>query len=99
MFKPLENQMQTPTVAIFFEGSELRVPVGRSVMAGVLAADPGYTRTTAIGGHKRSAYCQMGVCFECLMEIDGVPNQQACMIEVREGMKVKRQIGARELER
>jgi predicted molibdopterin-dependent oxidoreductase YjgC len=36
----------------------------------------------------------MGVCFDCLMEIDGVPNQQACMIRVRDGMKVRRQHGA-----
>ena len=36
----------------------------------------------------------MGVCFECLMEIDGVPNTQACLTTVREGMRVKRQQGA-----
>jgi NADH dehydrogenase/NADH:ubiquinone oxidoreductase subunit G len=33
----------------------------------------------------------MGVCFECLIEIDGIPNQLACMIPVREAMKIKRQ--------
>jgi len=32
----------------------------------------------------------MGVCFECLLEIDGIPNQRACMIPVREAMKIKR---------
>jgi len=99
MFKPAYENSNGPTVAIQFEDRTLRVPVGTTVMAGVMTADPGYTRTTAIGGCKRSGYCQMGICFECLMEIDGVPNQQACMIEVREGMKVKRQIGARELEK
>lgn len=36
----------------------------------------------------------MGVCFECLVEIDGIPNRQACMIPVREGMVVRRQKGA-----
>jgi predicted molibdopterin-dependent oxidoreductase YjgC len=36
----------------------------------------------------------MGVCFDCLVEIDGVANRQACMIEVREGMQVKRQARA-----
>jgi predicted molibdopterin-dependent oxidoreductase YjgC len=35
----------------------------------------------------------MGVCFECLVEIDGRPNQQACMTRVREGMRVRRQQG------
>jgi predicted molibdopterin-dependent oxidoreductase YjgC len=36
----------------------------------------------------------MGVCFECLVEIDGVANCQACMTEVRDGMAIKRQSGA-----
>jgi NADH dehydrogenase/NADH:ubiquinone oxidoreductase subunit G len=33
----------------------------------------------------------MGVCFECLMVIDGVPSRQACMVPVREGMRIERQ--------
>jgi hypothetical protein len=37
----------------------------------------------------------MGVCFECLVEVDGVPSRQSCLVAVREGMKVCRQQGAR----
>jgi NADH dehydrogenase/NADH:ubiquinone oxidoreductase subunit G len=33
----------------------------------------------------------MGVCFDCLVEIDEQPNQQACMINVYQEMKIKRQ--------
>ena len=36
-----------------------------------------------------SPHCLMGVCFECMMEIDGV-QRQACMTEVREGMVINR---------
>jgi predicted molibdopterin-dependent oxidoreductase YjgC len=39
----------------------------------------------------------MGVCHECLMEIDGMPDQQACLIEVKDGMKVERQTGLPEV--
>jgi predicted molibdopterin-dependent oxidoreductase YjgC len=39
----------------------------------------------------------MGVCFECLVEIDGVANRQACMTEVRDGMRIKRQSGANDI--
>jgi len=39
----------------------------------------------------------MGVCFECLVEIDGRPNVQACMTPVRDGMAVRRQSGFRRL--
>jgi D-hydroxyproline dehydrogenase subunit gamma len=37
----------------------------------------------------------MGVCFDCLAEIDGVANRQSCMIEVRPGMRIGRQMRAR----
>ena len=33
----------------------------------------------------------MGVCFECLVEIDGVGHQQACLVPVRGGMSIKRE--------
>ena len=39
----------------------------------------------------------MGVCFECLVQIDGQPNRQACLVTVREGMQVRTQEGARAL--
>jgi hypothetical protein len=32
------------------------------------------------------------------MEIDGMPDQQACIIEVKDGMSVKRQTGLPEVE-
>jgi sarcosine oxidase subunit alpha len=37
----------------------------------------------------------MGVCFDCLVEIDGVGNRQGCLVPVREGMAVSRQHGKR----
>lgn len=77
-------------VTIIFEDAPLQVEAGISVAAAVLHAGTGATRKT----HKhdeRAPYCHMGVCYECLMEIDGVPNQQACLVPVREGLRVKRQ--------
>ena len=85
------------TVTIHFEGQRLQVPANETVAAAVLAANPGYTRTTAISGDKRAPYCMMGTCFECLMEIDGVQNRQTCMATVADGMIVKRQIGKWEI--
>jgi hypothetical protein len=37
----------------------------------------------------------MGVCFDCLAEIDGVPNRQSCMVPVVPGMRIASQRGAR----
>jgi len=97
MLKRLHIDQQQKTLRIEFEGKTLEVRAGETVAAAILAAGAEYTRTTAISGAHRAPYCQMGICFECLMEIDGVPNRQACMVEVQEGMKVNRQYGARGL--
>jgi predicted molibdopterin-dependent oxidoreductase YjgC len=40
----------------------------------------------------------MGVCHECLVEIDGKPNQQACLTTVRDGMRIKKQVKVQEFE-
>jgi hypothetical protein len=80
-------------VTIDFEGTLLKVPDGMTVAAAVLGhTGKTHTRRAPVSGENRSPYCFMGVCHECLMEIDGVPNRQACLMEVREGMRVRRQI-------
>jgi predicted molibdopterin-dependent oxidoreductase YjgC len=84
-------------VTIFIGGQAVRVPAGETVAAAVLGAGLESVRTTPVSGAPRMPYCLMGVCFDCLMEIDGVPNVQACMTQVREGMCVERQIGARSI--
>ena len=82
------------TVRIDFEGKELLARAGDSVAAALLADGEQQFRTTPVGGVPRGPFCMMGICFECLLEIDGVANRQACMIEVRDGMRVRRQRGA-----
>lgn len=91
-----ENRPDIDRVTITFEGEQLEVPASETVIAAVMAAGAGYNRTSLISGAHRAPYCQMGVCFECLMEIDGIPNQQACTIQVRDGMVVNRQRGVKE---
>ena len=40
----------------------------------------------------------MGVCFECLVEVNGNQNTQSCMILIEDNMVVKRQVGLRQIE-
>ena len=96
MFRRLHDDGRA-AVTIHLDGEPMEAREGDTVAAAMLAAGPGHTRTTPVSGAPRLPFCMMGVCFECLMEIDGVPNQQACMIEVRDGMSVKRQEGLRVL--
>lgn len=82
-----------PTLTIFLDATPVPAVAGETVAAALLAAGLDHTRTTPATGSPRAPYCMMGVCFECLMEIDGVANRQACMVPVREGMRVRRQLG------
>jgi len=86
-------------VTIFVEGKAVLVAAGESVAAAVLASGLSSVRSTPVSGAPRMPYCLMGICFDCLMEIDGVSNCQACMTPVREGMQVKRQTGTRPVSR
>jgi D-hydroxyproline dehydrogenase subunit gamma len=86
-----------PTVAPKVEGRTIHVPQGASAAAAVLVAGLSSIRDTAVAGGERAPYCMMGVCFDCLAEIDGVPNRQSCMVTARPGMRIRRQRGARKI--
>ena len=88
-----------PTLRFTFDGASLEAVAGDSVAAALLAAGIDRIRTTPKSGEPRLPYCLMGVCFECLVEIDGARNRQACMVEVRHGMDVRRQAPTGELGR
>lgn len=83
------------TVEVIVEGAPVMVPEGASAAAAVLIAGYAAIRETAVSGAPRGPLCLMGVCFDCLAEIDGVANRQACMVTVAPGMRIARQHGAR----
>lgn len=85
------------TLRLTFDGAEIAATEGESVAAALLAAGILAVRDTAVSGAPRAPFCMMGVCFDCLVKIDGVANRQACMTIVRDGMTVARQLGARGL--
>lgn len=92
MFKRLDENLKE-TVTVHIDGQPHRVPAGETVAAAVLASGLLHTRTTPVSGAPRAPFCLMGVCYECLMIIDGLPNQRACKTFVREGMTIDRQHG------
>ena len=82
-------------VEVFVDGVPVRVPEGASAAAAVLLAGAAAIRETPVSGTSRLPYCMMGVCFDCLAEIDGVANRQACMVPASPGMRISVQRGAR----
>jgi D-hydroxyproline dehydrogenase subunit gamma len=97
MFR-LEPRSGAALVEVVVEGRRIAVPEGASAAAAFLLAGFAAIRETPKGGSPRGPYCMMGACFECLAEIDGIANRQSCMVEVRPGMRIARQLGARGVE-
>jgi predicted molibdopterin-dependent oxidoreductase YjgC len=82
-------------VAFTFDGAAMTARQGDTVAAALLANGVSVFRESAISGVARGPYCMMGVCFECLVAIDGVGNRQACLATVEDGMAVETQKGRR----
>ena len=94
LFRPISADTE-PFIDVEFDGCRLAVLGQRSVAAALLAAGVSRFRSTPVSGAPRAPYCMMGVCFECLLEINGVANRQACLVQVQPGMKICSQEGAR----
>ncbi len=77
-------------VRIEFEGEAIPAYEGETIAAAVTAAGIRALRRTR-RGEARGVYCGMGVCFECLVNVDGRGGQRACMTPVRAGMRVRGQ--------
>ena len=97
MFRPRPERCAA-TIPVEVEGRTIMVPAGASAAAAVLMAGLSSIRETPVGASQRTPYCMMGICFDCLAEIDGTPNRQSCMVAAQPGMRIRRQRGARAIE-
>lgn len=90
MFKPISPD-PVETILVQFNGAPLRVTKGLNVAAALLEAGITHFRNTPKTNSPRAPFCMMGVCFDCLMVINGQANSQACMTKVSEGMIIEHQ--------
>ena len=88
MFRQLDNP-DTP-VAITVDGTSIVAAPGSTVAAALLINGIEQFGQASTGGTPRAPYCLMGVCNDCLVEIDTQPGQLACQVRVRDGMAVRR---------
>ena len=93
MFRRIEPA--AGVVRFSYEDREIAARPGDSVATALLLAGETSLRTTPVSEAPRAPFCMMGVCFDCLVEIDGFGNRQACLTPVVAGMRVRRQRGAR----
>ncbi len=74
-----------------FEGQAVPAIPGESVAAALTRAGIRALRVTRSGA-ERGVFCGMGVCQDCLVEVDGIPNRRACMTKVDGVALVRRQV-------
>lgn len=78
-----------PVIEIIINGRSHVAFEGESVHAALLAAGYRVLRKTTKKDQPRGIFCGMGVCYDCLVTINGVPNQRACMTPVNRGMEIQ----------
>lgn len=80
-------------VTIVVDGSALTAWEGESIAAALVAAGRRTSRSSPRRSEPRGYFCGMGVCHDCLMVVDGLPNVRTCMTTVRDGLRVETQRG------
>jgi D-hydroxyproline dehydrogenase subunit gamma len=70
------------TVTIYFDDRKLTAASSDTVAAALLAA--------GVERFRGAPYCLICNCFECLVEIDGMPDRQACLVTVADDMRIRR---------
>lgn len=104
MFRPMSDAGRSRSAEsgarlnFTFDGRPLTGREGDTVAASLLASGVTICRETPVSGAPRAPYCLMGVCFDCLVVIDGVGNRQGCLVPLREGMCIETQHGRRQPE-
>ena len=80
-------------IAITIDGEVAIAEPGESVAAALLRQAEVWSRLNPASLERRAPYCMMGVCFECLADVDGIVGVQTCLKPVCDGMRVVRQRG------
>ena len=79
----------TSRITLTLDGVPLTARPGQSVGAALTDADITAWRVTRRHGRPRGLFCGIGVCFDCLLFVDGVPNQRACLVPAADGMRLE----------
>jgi predicted molibdopterin-dependent oxidoreductase YjgC len=98
MFRRLPDP-DAATIEVTIDGQPARVRAGDTVAAALISNGVLVNRVADVSGAPRAPYCMMGVCFECLVTVDGVGNRQGCLVPVKPGMRIDTQRGRREVGR
>ena len=81
---------EPPTViTITVDGVPVEGLLGQSLAGVLLASDTLAWRNTSFGDRPRGAFCGIGVCFDCLVVVNGQRDVRACLRRAAPGDSVE----------
>ena len=89
----LVGAVPEPAVGFTFDGEPMSALPGQTVGAALLAAGIRSWRTTRNESRPRGLFGGSGVCFDCLVTVNGDPGIRACLVQVEDGDDVRTQRG------
>lgn len=87
----LDTGEERRKVTITVDGEEVEAYEGEPIAAALMAAGIKVFRKTKKRHHPRGPFCGIGLCTDCVMQVNGKPNVRTCVTPVEEGMTVQRQ--------
>ena len=81
----------TPSINFTFNGDSHSAIQGQSIAAALINSGNRILRVTRFDNQPRTIFCGIGTCFDCLVIVDEVRNQRACLVEVLPGMRIESQ--------
>jgi len=80
--------MSGKRVDIVVNGKAISVLAGATVATALLnAGESGFRQS--VSGEARGPVCGMGICYECRVTIDDLPQQRACLRVAESGMRIE----------
>lgn len=75
---------------ITVDGRPVDAYPGETIATVLIAAGLRPFRRTLLSGEPRALYCGMGICFDCLVTVNGRANVRACLTLAQPGDEVAR---------
>jgi hypothetical protein len=79
------------SVTFVFNGEDIVARSNQMLAAAILENGERILRRSRIYEEPRGLFCGIGICFDCLVTVDDVPNQRACLVRVSQGLIVRSQ--------
>jgi predicted molibdopterin-dependent oxidoreductase YjgC len=76
-----------------FDGETIQAYAGETIATALLAANKMSFNTSPKHSHLRGVFCGIGLCYSCLVTVNGMPNVRACQTDACSGMIVESQHG------